>query len=40
MELYNVQLNEGEAPKQVLQKAYLKFSSVSSISEADSKKPA
>jgi hypothetical protein len=31
MELYNVPLKEGEEPKVVLQKAYLKFSTVSSI---------
>lgn len=40
MVLYKVQLPEGEMPKQVLQKAYLQFSSVSSITaDADPKKP-
>ena len=39
MELFKVPLLEGEQPKQLLQKAYLQFSSVSSIKESDSKKP-
>jgi predicted DNA-binding antitoxin AbrB/MazE fold protein len=40
MELYKVPLAEGEEPKIVLQKAYLKFSTVSSIKESDPNKPA